>query len=478
MAHDHRAQNLESRGQLRPPTNTPRASGCFSRPTAASSTWGQPTEQASLAPTCLPEPHRSLAVTHPNLATQWHPTRNGEWTPRHVTAGRGRLTAALGNPWWLCPGCKTAYQARIIDRTHRQTGCRECGTAQGAAKRRRPLPGESFGERFGHLLPELDVEANPADLDPFAVRPGCADLVWWCCGECGDRYQATFARRSQKRSDGTHRGCGQCGNKARAECARRRNDLRAAPAAGESFGDLEPALLREWDHQLTDLRDRHGNPLGPFQVMRSARHYAWWTCPKGHSYRARISSRTGTKRTGCRSCAKTGLSRPQADLATALSEHFQVETLRMIANRISSTHPNWEVDIFLPEINLVVEYDGAFWHGPKSLRRRPMVEVDREKSQDIRQQGFHLIRVRQEPLSPLHDDDVTFPADASTAEITKIVMARIDQVLAGTDRAGRWSHDRNGADRSQLSEESQVSGDHSATSRRQPSSDEGERDAC
>ena len=38
-----------------------------------------------------------LSFSHPELAAQWHPTKNGEKTPADVTAGSGEKV------WWTCP---------------------------------------------------------------------------------------------------------------------------------------------------------------------------------------------------------------------------------------------------------------------------------------------------------------------------------------------------------------------------------------
>src|SRR5205085_10428533 len=43
-----------------------------------------------------PTPGDCLAATHPVLAAQWHPTRNGALTPALVRQGSNRLA------WWRC----------------------------------------------------------------------------------------------------------------------------------------------------------------------------------------------------------------------------------------------------------------------------------------------------------------------------------------------------------------------------------------
>ena len=38
----------------------------------------------------------SLAETHPEIAKEWHPTLNGDLTPRDFTHGSDK------KPWWKC----------------------------------------------------------------------------------------------------------------------------------------------------------------------------------------------------------------------------------------------------------------------------------------------------------------------------------------------------------------------------------------
>jgi hypothetical protein len=52
-----------------------------------------------------------LAITHSQLAAQWHPTKNGNFTPNQVTAGSDKKV------WWKCPkGSDHEWQAIIGNR--------------------------------------------------------------------------------------------------------------------------------------------------------------------------------------------------------------------------------------------------------------------------------------------------------------------------------------------------------------------------
>lgn len=67
-------------------------------------------------------PSESFGATHPDVAAEWHPTRNGRNLPSHFTFGSHH------EAWWQCPLYKThVYQARISSRTSMKSGCKRCG---------------------------------------------------------------------------------------------------------------------------------------------------------------------------------------------------------------------------------------------------------------------------------------------------------------------------------------------------------------
>ena len=55
---------------------------------------------------------KSVAETHPELAVQWHSTKNGTLTPEMVTCGMSKKV------WWL-EGYGIERQIRIADKENR-----------------------------------------------------------------------------------------------------------------------------------------------------------------------------------------------------------------------------------------------------------------------------------------------------------------------------------------------------------------------
>lgn len=60
----------------------------------------------------------SLATTDPELAKQWHPTKNN-LTPYNVTRGYTKKV------WWLCSKSHE-WQAAVCDRAKKKSGCPYC----------------------------------------------------------------------------------------------------------------------------------------------------------------------------------------------------------------------------------------------------------------------------------------------------------------------------------------------------------------
>ncbi len=55
-----------------------------------------------------------------------------------------------------------------------------------------------------------------------------------------------------------------------------------------------------------------------------------------------------------------------------------------------------EIDVYIPSLNIGIEYDGLFWHKDK-------LDVDEAKNQALNNDGIYVIRVREEGLPTLTD---------------------------------------------------------------------------
>ena len=60
-----------------------------------------------------------LATKFPDVVAQWHPTKNGDFTPDHISGGSHRKM------WWVCEKAHE-WQATVSSRTYGGTGCPVC----------------------------------------------------------------------------------------------------------------------------------------------------------------------------------------------------------------------------------------------------------------------------------------------------------------------------------------------------------------
>lgn len=68
----------------------------------------------------------TLVARFPDVAKQWHPTKNGDLKPEHFSHGSNKKV------WWRCDGCSCGRvhdrDAKISRRTTGGTGCNVCRT--------------------------------------------------------------------------------------------------------------------------------------------------------------------------------------------------------------------------------------------------------------------------------------------------------------------------------------------------------------
>ena len=207
------------------------------------------------------------------LLAQWDIERNLPLTPDDVTFGSHKRV------WWTCPSGHS-WQAMVYTRSE-GAGCPYCTG-------RKALPEQNcLAKQFPMLAVEWDSEKN-APLTPKDITPGSHKLIWWRC-QNGHSYRSAVKTRVQGS------GCPYCAGK---------NVLPEETSLAAEY----PSIAKEWDAAKNV-------PLLPTQVISGTRRKVWWRCPKGHSWRAAVYSRT-TLGTGCPVCTGRQALAGENDLAT------------------------------------------------------------------------------------------------------------------------------------------------------------------
>ena len=105
--------------------------------------------------------------------------------------------------------------------------------------------------------------------------------------------------------------------------------------------------------------------------------------------------------------------------------------------KVSSGRRQFRLDMVfdLPSgLVLVAEYDGAYWHGGRNEEERQHNEErDYYKAREVeaawRDRGCAVVRIREDPLEPLHHHDIQVPARSDPATCAKSVLFHLDHVL-------------------------------------------------
>ena len=199
-----------------------------------------------------------------------------------------------------------------------------------------------------YLLDEWDSNKNT--LSPIDVTLGSSIKVWWKCDK-NHPFEAMISNRVK----GTK--CPYCSGK----------------KVLKGFNDLcttHPELIKEWDFDKNILR--------PDEVSKGSNKVVWWKCKKGHSFQQRISHRA-LNGSGCVICNNNGTSLPEIAIFICFRKLFKNTKYRKKINNI-------EYDVYVPELNLLIEYDGMPWHENSEER-------DRKKYLFAKNNGYCFLRI-------------------------------------------------------------------------------------
>lgn len=190
-----------------------------------------------------------LSTTQPQLVDEWDYTKNNGLRPEQFSYGSQKKV------WWRCK-YGHSWQTSIAHRS--------CGRGCPYCKGRKVLVGfNDLSTTQPQLIDEWDYTKNDG-LYPEQFTSGSQKKVWWKC-KCGHSWKAIIGDRKGH-------GCPYC------------NRTNIFIPGKNDLLTVNPKLAKEWDYE-------RNAPLRPETVAGNANRKAWWSCEKGHSWLALISSR-------------------------------------------------------------------------------------------------------------------------------------------------------------------------------------------
>jgi hypothetical protein len=200
----------------------------------------------------------NLLTVYPEIAHEWHPTRNAELRPSDVTPGSHRKV------WWRCH-YGHEWQADAHCRTNAGSGCPYCAGKRVASN-------NSLESKYPDLAKQWHPMRN-IPLSPDRVTCGSGIVVWWRCPK-----QHEWCAAISHRVKGS--GCPFCAGR------------HATPES--SLATVYPELAKQW-HSTK-------NPeISPSDVTKGSTKKVWWICEAGHEWQATVGHRVAGR--GCPYCA-------------------------------------------------------------------------------------------------------------------------------------------------------------------------------
>lgn len=169
------------------------------------------------------------------------------------------------------------------------------------------------------------------------------------------------------------RGCHDCGLETVA-AAKRKSRQEIISIFREVHGD-------KYDYAKMRYKDKFSKI-----IIRCPHHGEFYQVPHNHAYGQ-----------GCPMCTLTPQSKQELQINFELQLFFERIDPKGFKTRIKDKL--WSVDIYIPELNLGIEFDGSYWHKGNE-------DLDKVKTLELKNQGIEMLRIREEPLQKIFETDI------------------------------------------------------------------------
>ncbi|MBT7896235.1 MAG: DUF559 domain-containing protein, partial [Flavobacteriales bacterium] len=314
------------------------------------------------------------ATLNPELADEWHPTKNKQLTPYDVGVGSNKIV------WWKCDkGDDHEWKSSCYNRG-KGHGCHICTG-------RKLVLSNCLHTTHPKLAKQWHPTKN-GKLTPFDIGKASKKKVWWRCDVANDHeWQAVLRNR-----DG---GCPMC----------RGREI----VLSNCLHTTHPKLANEW-------HPTKNGELTPFDVFAGSNTNYWWKCNKGDDHEWKTNSNHRLRGRNCPFCTLTPQSRQELTITFELIQFFKDINPKGFKTRLKGKL--WSIDIYIPQLKLGIEFDGSYWHKDKRA-------LDKMKTEKLEEDGFEIFRVREEPLKRIFKDDIMSKQPFNGKQLTNDILTQI-----------------------------------------------------
>lgn len=210
-----------------------------------------------------------FTITHPEIAKEWHPTKNKGLSPDDFSFGSKQKV------WWKCDkGEDHEWYVSIGSRTANKSSCPICSC-------RKVVKSNSLETTNPEIAKEWNYEKNNP-IKPSEITKGSNKAFWWICSK-NKNHTWKIAVKSRVRGS----GCPYCsGHKIDDE---------------NNFKFLYPEIAKKWDFE-------RNTGIFPDKISANSKMKVWWKCDVNttHKWQKRIQSQI--KWNTCPICEKEKIS--------------------------------------------------------------------------------------------------------------------------------------------------------------------------
>lgn len=290
-----------------------------------------------------------LATVNPKLAAEWHPTKNGEMTPRDIAPSSNKRA------WWLCSVCGHEWSATVNNRVKR--GCPRCNAVlqvsfpEKAIAHYLRIAGFEIIENYRPkwmerkeldiYIPALRVAieydgevwhgrgrkdlnkdllclANGVGL--IRVRePNCPPIVGiGPCYTLPDRKEESLNSAIEFIFDAL---CEEYGAEMRESIQVDVRKSRTEIYELMELGRKSDSIAVSHSHLLTEWNPTKNGELTPEMLTKGSDRVVWWLCKNGHTWDDTVAHRVSGR--GCPVCSGKRVIAGENDIATLYPELMQ-----------------------------------------------------------------------------------------------------------------------------------------------------------
>ena len=300
----------------------------------------------------------SLQSKFPDIAKQWHPSKNGNLTPESIVAGSHKAC------WFICSK-KHEWKAELVWRTAQGNGCPYCSNKYRTKE-------NCLQTKFPEIAKRWHSTKN-GKIKPNDVVAKSNKRYWFKC-IVGHEFKVPLNQMKSGEQ------CPFCSNK------------KASPE--NSVKSLFPKVAKEW-------HPTKNGKITPNDVVFGSSKIFWFKCKKGHEWRTSVRKRTNYN-TCCPHCIEF---KTESKVREIFQKILKISFVKIRPKFLKGL----ELDGANEKYKIAFEYDGEFHDKAHYRSLRPSEDLKKTKERDRRKNilckknGWTLIRVHYRQKNRLEE---------------------------------------------------------------------------